>query len=161
MATWQDFEKAAPELARLGRECFDRTGVAMLGTLRRDGSPRISPIEPYFARDELLFGAMTWSAKARDLARDARCVLHSAVTDAGGPDGELKLYGRAIAVREAGLRDAPREAWWVGRATDLASVFSLGIEQAAFVRWDTAAGLVLLRRWSPGRGYSEVERAYP
>lgn len=32
--------------------------VAMLGTLRRDGSPCISPIEPYLVNGRLLVGAM-------------------------------------------------------------------------------------------------------
>jgi hypothetical protein len=78
---WAEFEGAAPEIARLGRERFVRAGVALLGTLRRDGSPRISPVEPHFVSGHLLFAAMSWSVKARDLARDPRCVLHSAVSD--------------------------------------------------------------------------------
>jgi hypothetical protein len=62
---WAEFEAAAPEVARLGKERFDRLRVALLGTLREDGSPRISPVEPYFVEGDLLFGAMTWSLKAR------------------------------------------------------------------------------------------------
>jgi Pyridoxamine 5'-phosphate oxidase len=76
-------ELAAPEIARLGMARLNSARVAMLGTLRRDGSPRISPIEPYFAQAQLLIGAMAWSAKAADLRRDPRSVLHSVVT---GPD---------------------------------------------------------------------------
>ena len=41
--------------------------VALLGTLRRDGSPRINPIEPYIAAGQLIIGAMAWSAKANTL----------------------------------------------------------------------------------------------
>ena len=77
---WAEVEAAAPELAQLGKERLDRLRVALLGTLRKDGSPRISPVEPYFVQGHLLFGAMTWSLKARDLLSDPRCVLHSAVT---------------------------------------------------------------------------------
>jgi hypothetical protein len=48
--------------------------VALLGTLRPDGSPRVSPVEPYFAGGELVLGVMAWSGKARDLRRDPRGV---------------------------------------------------------------------------------------
>jgi hypothetical protein len=41
--TWGALEAAAPEIARLGRERLHAAGVALLGTLRRDGSPRITP----------------------------------------------------------------------------------------------------------------------
>jgi len=46
MLDYRDVEQGAPELARLGRARLDATRLAMLGTLRRDGSPRISPVEP-------------------------------------------------------------------------------------------------------------------
>lgn len=69
--------------------CLDATGVALLGTLRLDGSPRISPIEPYLADGQLLIGAMAWSQKAADLRRDPRHVLHSAVTGPHNGEGEL------------------------------------------------------------------------
>jgi hypothetical protein len=44
---WCDLETAAPEIARLGKERFEPARVALLGTIRKDGSPRISPVEPY------------------------------------------------------------------------------------------------------------------
>jgi hypothetical protein len=89
---WRDLEAAAPEIARLGRGRFDRARAALLGTLRKDGSPRISPVEPYLTQGHLLFGAMSWSLKKRDLLRDPRCVLHSAISDPDSGEGELKLY---------------------------------------------------------------------
>ena len=81
--SWRDVELGAPELARLGMARLSSARVALLGTLRRDGSPRISPVEPHIAAGQLLIGAMAWSAKASDLRRDPRYVLHSVVT---GPD---------------------------------------------------------------------------
>ena len=44
--TWGEFAGAAPELAALGEAQFASTGLALVGTLRRDGWPRISPVEP-------------------------------------------------------------------------------------------------------------------
>ena len=135
-------------------------GVAMLGTLRRDGSPRISPIEPCIAEGQLLIGAMAWSGKAGDLRRDPRYTLHSVVTGPDSGEGELKLYGHAT---EAGpdLRGAAAGAWWLARTQDKAAVFTLHIGQAAFVGWDINRGLMTIHRWSPRRGYRMATRPYP
>ncbi len=159
--TWSELETSVPEIARLGRERLEAAGVALLGTVRRDGSPRISPVEPFLARGQLLFGVMPWSAKAVDLVRDGRCALHSAVCDVDNPDGELKLYGRASEVDDDELRDAPHRAWWVERPRDDARVFALVITQAAYITWDAERGLATLRRWSPAAGASELIRPYP
>ncbi|MGH3046042.1 MAG: pyridoxamine 5'-phosphate oxidase family protein [Gaiellaceae bacterium] len=154
-------ETGSPEIARLAKERFEGAGIALLGSVRRDGSPRISPVEPYFAEGHLLFGAMSWAGKTRDLIRDPRCVLHSAVSDPDGSEGELKLYGRAGEIEDAELREAPGKAWWVGRPREGARVFSLEIERAVFVSWDAEGGLMKTRRWSPEAGESEGERRYP
>ena len=158
--TWQDLELGAPEIARLGRDRINAARVALLGTLRADASPRISPVEPYFVRGQLLVGAMTWSGKAADLLRDPRYVLHSAVTGPDSGEGELKLYGSAV---EAGqeLRDAAASAWWVAWPAGQATVFSLLIGQAVFIEWDIGHGLMTVHRWSPESRYSQASRAYP
>jgi hypothetical protein len=158
---WAEFEEAAPEIARLGRERFVRAGVALLGTLRRDGSPRISPVEPHFVSGHLLFAAMSWSVKARDLERDPRCVLHSAVSDPDGSEDEFKLFGRAGRVEDQELREGDREAWWVSRPPGSARVFDLSIERGVVVSWETERAEMLLRRWSPKLGLGEVRRSYP
>ena len=157
---WRDLETAAPEIARLGKERLERAGVALLGTLRKDGSPRISPVEPYLAQGHLLFGVMSWTSKRRDLSRDPRCVLHSAISDPDGGEGELKLYGRAMEADEQ-IRSGCREGWWATRPPGAASVFSLNIEQATFISWDTEHGEMTARRWAPHFGYRETTRGYP
>ncbi len=159
-AVWRDLELGAPRLARLGMARLDATRVALLGTLRRDGSPRISPIEPYLADSQLLIGAMAWSQKTADLRRDPRYVLHSAVTGPDSGEGELKLYGSAAEAAEE-LRLAAAEAWWSSWAADRAIVFALHIDQAVFVSWDTGQGVMTVERWSPRGGYRQNSRTYP
>ena len=159
-ATWADFEAAAPELARATSERLEAAGLALLGTLRRDGSPRISPVEPHIVGERIVIAAMPWSMKARDLSRDPRCVLHSAVSDVEGSDGEFKLYGRAHEVEDEEARRAAN-AWWSSRPREVARLFSLAIGAAVAVRWDIAAGEVTIERWSPGRPPSSVTRRYP
>ncbi len=38
---WKEFKSAAPELAARAEELFESTGVLLVGTVRKDGSPRI------------------------------------------------------------------------------------------------------------------------
>ncbi len=158
--TWRDLEVSAPEIARLGRERFDEARVGLLGTLRRDGSPRISPIEPYFVGGHLVFGAMSWSLKTRDLQRDPRCVLHSTVSGPSSGEGELKLYGRAVEA-DGELRDACGDAWWADRPPESAWVFSFDVEAATFIEWHYERGQMLVKRWTPERGFRETRRRYP
>lgn len=158
---WADFQAVAPDLARQAKECFERTGVALLGTLRRDGSPRISPVEPFFAGGHLLLGLMARSAKARDLQRDPRCVLHSAVTAPDAGEAELKLYGRVEEVQDEVVRSSPPDAWWTAHPPEAAQVFSLDIARAELVSWNLEAGEMIVTSWTRDRGLSELTRPYP
>ena len=92
---WDGFEAAAPELATIGRRRLEERHLCLVGTLRRDGAPRISPVEPYFVQGELMIGMMWRSRKTQDLLRDPRLVVHSPVTDWDGGEGDVKLHGRA------------------------------------------------------------------
>jgi hypothetical protein len=153
---WEKFARAAPELARLGEERFERSGLCLVGTLRRDGWPRISPVEPYVARGELLLGMIWQSRKARDLLRDPRLVIHSVVTDRDGSDGDFKLYGRAMDVEEPKTREAfgdATEARIDWRPTEPYHLFSVDVETAGFIisspqhyglRWTPQDGLTRL-----------------
>jgi hypothetical protein len=158
--TWRELELAAPEIAEPGKARLDETRVALLATLRRDGSPRISPIEPFFGEGQLVFGAMAWTLKARDLERAPRCTLHSAVTGPNEGEPELKLYGRAIEADDD-LRAACPDGWWTDQPHEAARVFSLSIEEAAFVTWDYEGGEMTVRRWSRETGLKTSRRSYP
>ncbi len=88
-------------------------GLILLGSLRRDGSPRISPVEPLIVDGELELGMMWQSKKALDLLRDPRCHVHTVVTDRNGTEGEFKLWGRA-----RDLELAERERYCVALARE-------------------------------------------
>jgi Pyridoxamine 5'-phosphate oxidase len=157
---WEQFAAAAPELAAIGRERFTRRNVMMLGSLRADGTPRISPVNPYFAAGQLLFGAML-SAKATDLLRDERCTLHSAVVDGDGSEGEFKLFGRAVLVRDPRVRAAAAGSWWQEFAPDKAHVFACDIASATFISWDFAESTFETISWSAGASMRRQTRSYP
>jgi Pyridoxamine 5'-phosphate oxidase len=160
MPSWLDLEQAAPRIAGEGHALLGRARVAMLGTLRPDGSPRISPIEPYFTDGQLIFGAMTWSGKARDLRRDPRCVLHNAISQPDAGEAEVKLHGMAEAASTP-LRDACRQAWWAGQPRMAADVFVLNVTQAVLIEWDLEHGQMTSTHWSPGHGLRQQTRNYP
>jgi len=111
MASWQQVEAEAPELAARAREFFDANKHKTLATLRRDGSPRISGSEVIFADGEMWFGSMWQAVKALDLRRDPRFALHSA-SDGDDFKGDAKVAGRVEEVTS----DAVKEAVVQGKA---------------------------------------------
>lgn len=150
---WDALDRACPAISSLARERFVRDQLVMVGTVRKDGSPRISPCEVDFAAGHLLLGMMWRSKKALDLRRDPRAVVHSVTCNKDGTDGDLKLYGRAIEVADAPLRRAYREA--ITARIDWAPdephyhLFALDVAAASFIRFGDG-GRVLT--WDPARG---------
>lgn len=162
---WSEFEAAAPEVARLGAERLLRTGLAIVATIRRDGTPRIDPVEPFFSHGHLLLGMMR-SQKAFDLLRDPRCLLHNPISDPNGSEGEFKLRGRAVDVQGANLWEGYRQAYadrWKRRPPEgfPFRVFSLDIDSAALIRWDIEKGEMIIGLWSLAHGVTETRRKYP
>ena len=133
---WGDFKGEAPELAALGEERFDRTGLVLVGTLRKNGWPRISPVEPLIADGYLYLGMMWRSRKALDLLRDSRCTVHSTVSNKDASEGELKVYGQAIDIQVLDVRRRYRDALYdkIGLAPEEPEyhLFSIYVEAAAF-----------------------------
>ncbi|MDZ4826017.1 MAG: pyridoxamine 5'-phosphate oxidase family protein [Actinomycetota bacterium] len=108
MPNWKAVTEAAPEIAKLVQRRFEDTGLGYLATIRRDGFPRISGIEPLFQGDELWMGMMTNSRKGADLERDPRFSLHNASVDKDVKDGDVKVAGCALLVDDTPTRDAFR-----------------------------------------------------
>jgi hypothetical protein len=102
MTSWQNFAQSAPELAAFGTARF-QSGVAYLGTVRADGSPRVHPVTPIVGEQLFLFMEPT-SPKGKDLQRDARYTLHCSVEDSGGGGGEFYVRGRATVTHDPQMR---------------------------------------------------------
>ena len=156
---WAHFERAAPELAALGRERIERFNFVLIGTLRSDGAPRINPVEAYVVDGHLTMNMMWRSWKALDLLRDPRILVHSVITRREGDEGEFKLRGRALAIADPDLRDAIADTFeekidW--RPPDKSHFFWVDIESAAFVIYDE--GDQHMTVWSPQRGISRSVR---
>ena len=133
---WGEFKRNAPELAAFGEERFDRTGLVLVATLRKNGWPRISPVEPLITDGHLYLGMMWQSRKALDLLRDPRCTVHSTISDRHGSEGEFKVYGRAVEILDLETRRRYSEALYekIGVKPEEPEyhLFSIDIDSAAF-----------------------------
>jgi len=108
LASWNQFEAEAPELAAVAERLWPGVlalargrsvpagqpwfAVALLATVRADGGPRLHPFCPLVAGGRLFAAIPTASPKGRDLRRDPRCVVHAVP----GPDDD-ELCIRAVA----------------------------------------------------------------
>jgi hypothetical protein len=151
---WRDFEVVAPRLARLAREKLVGPGVVLVGTVRRDGSPRISPVEPFLLEGDLWLSMLWGSRKAMDLKRDGRVLVHSIVTSRDGGDGEMKVRGICREEHDPSVQRRYAEAvsaslGWepeVGRF----HLFAVEIGTVSYLRYDDPTGDQYIVLWPPG-----------
>lgn len=108
MTSWKEFEQQAPELAEFGKARFG-SGVAYLGTVRPNGSPRVHPVTPIIGEQLFLFMEPT-SPKGKELKRDPRYTLHCAVEDMSGGGGEFYVRGQAKFVTDLLWREQAVQA---------------------------------------------------
>jgi hypothetical protein len=155
---WDAFAEVCPEIASLADERFRRDELTIVGTIRPDGSPRVSPCEVDFAAGHLLLGMMWRSHKALDLLRDPRVAVHSVPSDRMNAGGDVKLYGRAVEVLDAETRAAFREE--IRRRIDWAPdepeyhLFSLDVTSAGYTVFGEGSHALA---WHPGRGLRRLE----
>ena len=104
MTTWTEFTERAPRISAVFTRRHAATGnLCLLATLRSDGYPRISPLEPRIFEGRLVLLGMPGTTKFRDLARDPRFCLHTATTDTHVTEGDAKLWGVVRDVRDTAL----------------------------------------------------------
>jgi hypothetical protein len=149
--SWQLFAAAAPDLAEVAQEQFGPGRVAVVGTIRADGSPRISNIEPRIVEGELYLGMMWQSRKALDLLRDPRLLLRNAVCTSTGDEVEITLRGRAVEVLDSDFRERYAAAFseWQERRFHL---FAIQIESAALIRY--GQGQQSVKLWPQGEEFT-------
>jgi hypothetical protein len=158
---WSDIEHAQPRLARLGHERLIDPGVVLVATIRRDGTARLSPVEPLVMDGDLWLSMMQGSAKARDLLRDPRVLVHSIVTSRDGAGGEFKVRGTARAEDDLSVqrRYADTVAGSLGWSPTPGRfhLFAVDVSDVSFIRYETATGDQYVAVWPPGREF--VRRA--
>jgi hypothetical protein len=140
----------------------------VLGTLRRDGSPRLSGADPYFHDGQLRIWSMPRARKGQDLRRDPRVAVHSIpwdsrllrddAADVGAADAKvsgtaaLATDAREVSEFRAWLKSArgvePPEDW---------DLFTIDIDGLTVVFVDD--GQLVVDRWSATDGRHTTRRA--
>jgi hypothetical protein len=167
MATFVEFRTEAPEVATVVERRLTATGLAMIGTLRSDGFPRISAVEPLVDGDRLVlhedrpvFGMMWRSTKALDLRRDSRFALHTATADKNVGDGDAKAWGTMIEVTDPAeiehMADVIEK--YVGYRFEPGTfhAFLPDLLGASAVRVE--GEVMIVETWKPGAGVTRVEK---
>lgn len=148
--SWESFARSAPEPAADARALLERHGFVLLGTVRRDGTPRISPVEVHFVGEQLMLVLVPNSRKAEDVRRDARVVLQSPVTDPHDPGPELKVRAQAREIGDEELRSAvadvvEQSSGW--RPAPSWLFLALSLNEVTWIRW-RSDGSATVARWS-------------
>src|SRR5437879_4392874 len=93
---WSAFARTEPELSEHAEQRLG-TAPCFLGTIRRDGWPRVHPVGPFILRDGRLIVTMyPTSPKAHDIRRTGQYALHGPTEDTEGGRGEVLITGTAV-----------------------------------------------------------------
>lgn len=160
MPSWAEAGQAAPDLAAAVQARFDATGLGLIATIRADGSPRISALEPLFTPQELWLGSMPASRKADDLTRDPRFALHAATVDKNVAEGDAKLAGRAVRAADEASQRRFLEAFEAKTGYAMPPgdfvLFRADVTEMSFLK--PAGDHLDIDIWTAGGGARRVER---
>jgi hypothetical protein len=162
MVAWQEFADEAPRIAEVFIRRHTATGnLCLLATLRSDGYPRISPMEPRIFEGRLLLVGMPHTTKFQDLGRDPRFCLHTATVDPYVGDGDAKLWGDVENVQDRDLHErfADRlfeEAGFDLRGQEFDPFYVADLIGASSVAFDE--GQLTITVWKPGEGERVVRK---
>jgi Pyridoxamine 5'-phosphate oxidase len=154
VTTWTEFVEAAPRIATIFARRHTATGqLCMLATLRSDGFPRISPIEPRPFDGQLWIVGMPGTTKFRDLGRDPRFCLHTATVDTHVSDGDAKLWGVVHDVPDRDLQrrfadDLFEDTGFDLRGQEFTPFYAADITSASAV--EVGGGHMDVTIWKPG-----------
>jgi hypothetical protein len=150
---WSELERRQPALAELGRRRILEPGVVLVATIRGDGTPRVSPVEPFVLDGELWLSMLWHSRKAADLLRDPRILVHGVVTSRDGRAGEFKVRGAARAEddpdRQASYAAAVGASLGWTPEPGRFHLFAVDIGEVTFISYDDTTGDQHVARWPP------------
>ena len=167
MASFADVENFEPDLADRVRAILSSTTNAVVGTIRRDGSPRLSGVDPFFHNGQLRIWSMPRARKGQDLRRDPRVALHSIPWDSrrlrdGAADvgaADAKVSGTATVTTDPGELSAFR-AWLKSeRGSEPPEdwdLFTIDVDALTVISAD--GGQLVIDRWSTTDGRQTIRR---
>jgi hypothetical protein len=141
--SWRTFADEAPELATVVEGRFAAHLHHIIGTIRADGTPRLSGTEVHVEDGQLRIGMMPDAHKLADVLRDPRVEVHSAPLELDLANGDAKLAGR---LHPCGSPPGGQSG----------SMFDLDIERVSLVRVE--GDELEFTTWQPGRGVRTLRR---
>lgn len=154
---WSDVACGQPRLSALAHERLIQPGVVLVVTTRRDGTPRLSPVEPLVMDGDLWLSMMWQSTKARDLLRDPRILVHSVITSRDGSEGEFKIRGTIRAENDPDVQRRYADAAAIELGWEPVPgrfhLFAVDIDQITFISYDPVAESQYVAMWPPGREF--------
>ena len=153
---WSEFAAQQHVFAGVAHDQLIKPGVVLAGTTRRDGSARISGVEPLIMDGEFWLSMMPASAKARDLYRDPRILVHSIITSPS-PQAEIMMRGTVRAHTDAGLLQRYAAAvhahlGWRPVPGQFA-LFAVDISDVTYIGHDTGTNAQHVARWPAREEY--------
>ena len=129
MDSWDDFERAEPDLAAKGLAVLHQRGEGegFLTTVATNGTPRIHPLNVGVRDGRLLVFIQAHSAKARDLESNPHYALHAHM-DPEHPH-EFMVRGQARLVADPAVRRAAATDWFF-TVSEAYPLYELRIEHA-------------------------------
>lgn len=155
--TWADFEQSEPGLASSVRDRFESHRHAVMATLRRDGSPRLSGMETPIRDGHLWLAMDPISQIATDVRRDHRFSVHSALDEEDLSRGDARIEGRIMPAlaNEVDLFITGHR-FPIDDPSTMA-LFTADITQVVLVRVEDRSLLVI--SWTPGGGLRTTHRS--
>lgn len=156
MAHWSELSARQPALAAVADRLLIKPGVLLIGTTRRDGTARISGVEPLVLDDDLWLSMMTDSAKSRDLGRDPRIVLNSVIASPD-PGEEIKVRGTARLVAETDRQEryaaAVKEQIGWQPVVGQFALYVIEVADVTYIGFEPGTGAQHVARWPSGEEY--------
>lgn len=168
VASFADVENVAPDLADRARAILTSTTNALLGTIRRDGSPRLSGADAFFHDGQLRIWSMPGARKGQDMRRDPRVAVHSIPWDSrrlrdGAADvgeADAKVSGAARLTTDASDVSAFRA--WLQSARGFEppenwDLFTIDIDALTVISVD--GGHLVIDQWSTTGSRKTIHRS--
>ena len=154
--TWADFERSEPRLASSVRDRFESYRHGVMGTLRRDGAPRLSGMETPIRDGQLWLAMETVSRMAQDLGRDPRFSIHSHPDEEELSQGDARIEGRAVPSLDSEMALFVKGHRFPIKDTSAMALFTTRITRVVMVRVEDRS--LLVASWTPDRGMSATRR---
>jgi PPOX class probable F420-dependent enzyme len=97
---WRSFDVARRELNPEERALFERRNHAVMGTVRPDGSPQVTPVWAMVEGERVVVNSARGRAKVRNVERDRRATV--TVMDESDWYRWVSVEGRVVEITEDG-----------------------------------------------------------